>query len=225
MHTLSNSRLTTVSGLALIAGALLTVFFMLHHPSTSAGDLAGALDEIGHEAAISAWVHGLLILVLAGIWFGCYGLTRRLGSGHTLPVLGFMLFTLGVFAYMLAALVSGFIVSEIALYFAGAPVAEMQQAGGFLRANWAANQAFANAGLIGTSLGILCWSVAMLLRQSLVRLAGVVGIMVAALPAVLLVTGHLQLHVLGMTIVVVANSIWYLMTGVLMVWGALRAQD
>ncbi len=225
MHTLSNSRLNPVSGLALMAGAVLTIVFMLHHPTTSAGDLSGVLEEIQHEAAVSAWVHGLMIAVLAGIWFGAYGLTVRLDAGRALPSLGYLLFSLGVLAYMLAAVVSGFIVPEIAAHFGGSQAAEMQQAPGFLAAGWAANQAFANAGLIGTSLGILCWSIALLVHQKLARIAGLIGILVGLFPILLLLGGHLRLHITGMTAVVVVNSIWYLMIGALMLWGELKQES
>ena len=222
MNTTPDTQLNQAAGITLMAGAALAVFFMLHHPSTSSSELGAALGEIRDEGAISAWVHGMLILVMVGIWFGAYGLTRRLGAERALPVLGFMFFSLGTLAYCLAAMISGFIVPQIGLRFADAAPDQMQQALGLLRLSGVSNQAFANAGLIGTSLGIMVWSCVLLAQRSITRLTGAFGMAVGVLPAIMLLTGNLTLHLAGMTAVVVAHSTWYLLVGALMVWGPLK---
>lgn len=219
MHDTRPFQLDRVAGFALMGGALLAVFFMLHHPSTSSGEIGAALAELQAEGALSAWVHGMLIVVMIGIWFGGYGLTVRLGTRQVLPPLGFLLFGLGTVAYCLAATVSGFIVPRIGSEFANSSPELMEQARGMLMLSGITNQAFANAGLIGTSAGILCWSMALAKRTSWARWAGVFGLIVSVLPALLLLTGQLRLHLTGMTLVVVASSAWYLLIGALLVLG------
>lgn len=219
----TSSPLSRASGIALIVGALLTMFFMLHHPSTSSDQLGAALAEIRDEGMLSAWVHGMLMALMVCIWFGTHGLTRALGADRALPILGFMLFSLGTLAYCVAAMVSGFIVPWIGAGFAGSEPETMEQARSLLRLSGVTNQAFANAGLIGTSAGILLWSLSLLARRSSARWLGAAGIAVAAVPAVLLLTGQLRLHVTGMTIVVFADGAWYLLAGWLLLRGRLSA--
>jgi len=222
MNSTSGSQLNRLAGMALMGGAALAIFFMMYHPSTSSHELGAALGEMRDEGAVSAWVHGMLILVMVGIWFGTYGFTRRLGAERTLPVLGFMLFGLGTLAYCLAAMVSGFIVPEIGTSYADVSPDQLETARGLLHISGIANQAFARAGLIGTSLGIVVWSLALITRASIVRFVGIFGLAVGLLPAVLLLTGNLTLHLAGMTGVVVANGIWYVLIGYLMIWGPLK---
>jgi len=222
MNSTPGSQLNRIAGMALMGGAALAIFFMSHHPSTSSQELGAALGEIRDEGVVSAWVHGMLILVMVGIWFGTYGLTRRLGAERALPVLGFMLFGLGTLAYCLAAMVSGFIVPEIGSRFADVPADQLEQAKGMLLISGISNQAFANAGLIGTSLGIVAWSLALMTHASINRIVGILGLAVGLLPAVLLLSGNLTLHLAGMTGVVITQSTWYLLIGYLMIWGPLK---
>jgi hypothetical protein len=210
------NSLTRSAGFTLVACAALAIFFMLHHPSTGAHELAQALDEIRDEGAISAWVHGLLILVMVGIWFGAFGLTRMLGTERELTIVAFLFFSLGTLAYCLAAMVSGFIVPAIGARYAGTPGAEMQQALGMLRVSFISNQAFANAGLVGTSAGIFIWSLELGVHKTAYRWLGFVGALAGLVPLVMMVTGNLTLHLAGMTWVVVAQSAWYAMAGVVM---------
>jgi hypothetical protein len=219
MNASSTGALNRATGIALIAGSILALAFMLHHPSTSAGDLAAALAEISAEGKLSAWVHGLLMVTMTGIWFGTYGLAVCLGTSRPLPVLGFMLFGLGTLAYLLAASVSGFIVPAIGADYAGSPAAEMEHAHALLDLAGTANQVFANAGVIATAAGILAWSISLALRPGSGRWIGVFGIAVSILPALMLLTGHLRLHVTGMTLVVAAHGAWYLLAGWYLAFG------
>lgn len=222
MNDIHEKQASRVAGIILMAAAALAIFFMLHHPSTSSHEMGEALKEIRDEGSISAWVHGLLMLVMIGIWFGTYELTQRLGADRALPILGFMFFGLGTIAYCLAAMVSGFVVPEIGARYAGLSATEIEQARGLLRISGITNQAFAKAGLIGTSVGIFCWSVLLLTRGSSARAAGLIGLVLGLLPPIMLLMGYLTLHVTGMTAVVVAHSAWYGLIGYLMVWGSLR---
>lgn len=221
MNSSSLPAMSKAAGIALIAGALLSVFFMLHHPSTAADSLGAALQEIRTESGIAAWVHGLLIAVMTGIWFGTFGLTARLGADRPLPVLGFMLFTLGTLGYFLAASVSGFIVPQIGNEFAERTPEQMENARAMLVMAGATNQVFAGAGVIGTASGILAWSLTMLQRTAATRWVGFFGIAVAVVPAALLLGGTLRLHVGGMTAVVVAHGAWYLLAGGLLLRGGM----
>lgn len=227
MKTLSDSRLNPTAGWLWIVGAILAIAFMLHHPSMSSHETSELLAELRDEGAISAWVHGLLIVVMMGWWLAGYGLTQRLGNHCVLPVLGLQMFSIGIFGYSIAAIVSGFISPEIGRVFADTSIVQMEQGRNLLRISWAVNQTFANIGLVASSIAIVVWGSALLSRSGVARLAGILGIFAGVVPLLLQFSGHLQLHIVGMTMIVVVQGIWYLLIGVLMLWGPLhdRAQS
>lgn len=226
MHSGSTSGLTRAAGYSFIIGAILALVFMLHHPGISADNTAGALAELRAESAISAWVHGLLMLVLLAVWLGGYGLTRLLGWNRVLPVAGLLLFTLGTLGYCIAAITSGFITPRIGELYAGAPAGQMEYARMLVSNNWLINQAYANAGLIGSSVGVTLWSLALCLGNSgWQKAAGVIGLFAGLVPVVLLFSGHLSLHITGMTAVVVIQGVWYVVCGGVMLRGRLPEPD
>lgn len=225
MNTTSESRLTRAAGYALIIGSVLAVVFMSHHPSTESSGLVERLKELEAEASLSAWVHGLMMIVIVAWLYGAYGLSARLGMRFALPPLGLILFSLGSLAYVLAALVSGFVVSELGVYFAGLNSEQMQLAPALLRAGWIANQALANAAVIATAMAIAIWSLCLLRLGGRLRVLGMLGLLAAVLPAGLLLTGIFSLHVPGMTAVVLANGLWFVITGVVMIRGKLPSMS
>ncbi len=222
MNTLSESRLIPAAGWLWVVGAVLAIVFMLHHPSTSSHETAKMLAELRDKGMLSAWVHGLLIVVMMGWWLAAYGLTVRLGHHRLLPVTGLLMFSVGIFGYSLAAIASGFVAPEIAEIFAGTSTAQMEQGRNLLRISWVVNQAFANLGLIGTSLAILAWGGALITHTGVARVTGVLGIFAGVLPVLLLLSGYLHLDVTGMTMVVVLHCVWYLIIGIQMLWGPLH---
>ncbi|MDX1555532.1 MAG: hypothetical protein R3212_05850 [Xanthomonadales bacterium] len=222
MTNQASKDINRTAGMVLVTGAVLAIAFMLHHPSTGGDSFAAALAELRDEASLSGWVHGALIVVMSGIWFGGYGLSLDLGIKQPLPALGFLAFTLGTLAYAMAAMFSGFITPHIGDVFAESTPEQMEHARALLSLTGAANQAFANAGLIGTAVGILAWSLALVSSAGLGRWVGIFGVLVSALPAVLLLTGHLVLHITGMTLVVVAHGAWYALGGVLLLRGGVQ---
>lgn len=210
-HTAPHS-LHRSAGITWIACGLLSIAFMLHHPSIGSDTLPERLQELSNKAMISAWVHGLLIVLMTGLFYGGVGLSQRLGLQRTLPVLALILFGLGTLAYMLAAIVSGFITPDLGEYFNRHPE-QLASAESLLRAAWAANQAFARAGLIATAAAMTCWSAALCSQPGLRRWVGLAGLLLALIPAALLLTGHLALQVTGMTATVIAVSVWYMLAG------------
>lgn len=218
MNSTSTQTMDQAAGIALMAGAVLALVFMLHHPSTAAEDFAAALAELRAEGATARWVHGLLIVVMSGIWFGGYGLSSNLGLNRPLPLLGLLAFSLGTLAYFTAAMVSGFIVPHLGDVYSGSSPERLEHARALLTLTGITNRVFAGAGVVGTATGILAWSLALLPRPGGGRWIGAFGLAAAIVPAALLLSGHLRLHVTGMTLVVAAHGAWYLLAG----WHLLR---
>ena len=92
------------AGGLLLAGTGASVVLMLHHPTSLGGPDDGLL--LGDWS--NAGVHGGMIVCLMAIGLGGSTVPRWLGEGHLSVRAGRMLFTGGVAALIVAALVNGF---------------------------------------------------------------------------------------------------------------------
>jgi hypothetical protein len=197
------------SGLVLGAGALLSIFLMAHHPTAGSTGLVAAVGEIARKAALSRFVHGGLIACMGLVLLGLVGLSDALGWRLARVRLAMMAYASGFLALAGAALVNGFIVEGLAERYLGAPDGEMEGVRDLLRLCFETNQTLARAGVMGFSAGILCWSLVLLQRAGWAKGIGALGLAAGVLPAAGLLTGHLRLHLHGMTAVVLAQAVWY----------------
>jgi len=209
MNTEFDQKLKRTAAISLLICAVVSIVFMVHHPYTAAETLPERLAEIKNESALSAWVHGVLIVVMLGLTYGIYGVKVHLGSRRPLSVLAFIFYVYGIMAYALAATVSGFVAPEIGIIFAETSIEEMQLARRFLQLAWVSNQGLSYMGLMATSAGIFCWSVLLVLQTGRARMVGVIGLIAGVLPVLMWVFGDLRLNVTGMHFVVVVDAVWY----------------
>lgn len=189
-------------------GAVLSVAFMAHHPSVGSADITNAVAEMSREAAISAWAHGGLIVVIAVMLLGFIGLSDFLGFRFLRVRAATLVYGLGVILMMGAALVSGFIVTGLASAYVGEPDSVLQSLQPALRLCYQVNQTLAKAGTVALSAAILLWSWVLLGESRGARAVGVLGILVGAVPALMLFMGHLRLNVHGMGAVVLGEAVW-----------------
>src|SRR5262249_32739869 len=129
---------------------------------------------------------------------------------------GTIAYAAGVILMIGAALVSGFVVPDVVGRLSSLPVLDAPILQAILILCRVLNQTCANAAGVAMSVGIGCWSVAMLRESGSWRLAGGLGCAVALLPAVGLLSGTLSLNILGMTAVVVIQGVWYVAMALLL---------
>lgn len=187
-----------VAGVAIAAASLASIFLMLHHPRPS-----GAVDPESFGQA-TRHLHGLdpvhasFIAIIGILVFGFMGFADQLGPRKPLVRAGLIAYLIGAFA-MLNALMASTI---------------------------SANPNFAVTAVIATSVAMLLWSVALMHRRGAPRLVGTFGLLTSAGPGVMLlvhgalgagvaagsgaIIAHMPLNVVGMTVVVVIQSIWNL---------------
>ena len=214
----SQSRLF---GWALIAAGVLAVVFMLHHPVAEGGNLAERLASMESMRGVASWVHGLLCAVLVVIWAGLMGLSQNLGWHRFAPVCGFVCISAGSLLYIGAAMISGFVVPELAADGSAGAAKSTHQ---ILALLWHGNQALANAGAVATAAAIGFLSCSMLSRSGLLQWTGGVGVVIAGATLLGLVLGWIALDVRGMTLVTIAHSGWYVLAGLCLL-GPMRAQN
>ncbi len=220
MNQPSHFQSKTAATVLIVGGVLVTVF-MLHHP-TPGGHGPEAVAAIQTTAN---WVHGLLIACLIFIVAGLHAISHRMFKQSFAARLASTSFALGVGCYVLAATVNGFAVPAFAAHFAANPETSATSLNVISRFAWEFNQALSNIGAIATGMAIALWSLCLLRwnagsRQPvitapvwLIWLTGTIGIVAGIAPALALILSYMKLEVLGMTIVVAAHAVWFVLFG------------
>jgi hypothetical protein len=212
-----SGRASPAPGFILSAASLLEVVGMSHHPSVQASDISQAVEQIARFSTLSAVVHGVLITLMLLIAYGFVEFAGRRGLRRPLIRAGAIGYGCGVLAMIGAALVSGFIITELASLIPHATTLDLQINRQLLLLCRVLNQSCANFAVVAMSAGIVCWSLDLCDESGSRRAVGIFGCLVGLVPALALLFGKLQLDVRGMTEVVVVQAAWNIAVAVLMV--------
>ncbi|RZJ40335.1 MAG: hypothetical protein EON86_12630 [Brevundimonas sp.] len=188
------------AGGLMLAGTGASVMLMLHHPTS----LKGADDGLLMHDWSNGAVHGGMVVCLLVIALGVSMVPRWLGERHLSVRAGRMLFTGGIAALIVAALVNGFAAERLA----GPAAAAVQ-----FPVLAALNQTAAVFGMLSMAAAMALWAVRMLGLRPVAKAAGSVGLMGAVLAVGWLIHGG---GAFGLIPAVVA-------TGVFAAWSALTA--
>ena len=185
-----------IAGGAMIAGALLSVLVMSHHPEH--------VDPNG----IVGLVHGAMIALLAVTAFGFAHFALRRGLGRPEVLAGLVAYLIAVFAHIGAGTINGFAVPALAAR--GAALASHDV---FFLA-WEANQALAKLGVCANGIAFAFWSIDFLRRPGLEPKAiGGLGLAAGLAPVVLLGSGSIDMHVAGAILAYGAFAAWGVIVG------------
>ena len=168
MIRLDSNRSDRTVGFILLIASVLSIVAMAHHPS---GVRGGYLVHL---------VHGTMIVLLSGTFFGfCYYSLRR-GLDRPLILAALVAYSLNYFALVIAGTVNGFIVPALAAHGQDIPHA-------FFVFAWESNQAFARLGVAVTAVAFVLWGLDLLRREGgFSRQIGSYGLVAGAAPLVLL---------------------------------------
>ena len=213
-----NDRTSAASGIVLLIASLLEVLGMLHHPSVQTSDISQAVEQIARFSRLSAVVHGVLIALMLLIAYGFVDFALRRGLTRPLIRAGGIAYGCGVIVMVGAALVSGFIITDVASLIPHTTAVDLQINLQILLLCRVLNQACANFSAVAMSAGIVCWSLDLCRNSGLLRAVGVFGCLVGLAPAIRLMFGAVHLDVHGMTAVVLAQAAWYVAVALLMIY-------
>lgn len=211
------------SGIALLAGSIGTLVTMAIHPQGSRG-LTEA--QYVHLATASAVAHTLAIVSMVIFALAAIGLTRRLSAreAHVQPaqpdrlaLAGIVTYSVALFAIVIAAAVSGFIVPRIFIMMVRDEASAAPQWHIVAAAVFQFNLVFSRIYTVAASAAIILWSMSGLRNGGIGRKIAVYGCVSGAVLIVLILIGHLRLDVHGMTAVVLAQAIWFIVVGVQLV--------
>ena len=206
-----------IAGIVLVATTLLSILMMAHHPTASTHEPASLAADLAGKATLSRVVHGALIAMIGLELYAFVVFAGRIANGRSAARAGLVAYAIGAGAMMGAALISGFVMSSLAAYYAGA--ADPAPFVDFARLSMTGNQALANLGVFAMSTAIVLWSIALLHDRARGRWLAIVGFVTGLAPAIALAAGAIRLDVHGMLLVVVAQAVWNLAAGIEMIRG------
>ncbi len=186
----SSERLT---GGLMSAAAILSVLVMAHHPTG------------GGDAALANGVHGALMALNLIILTGFFRFAAREGLERFSAAAGIVLYSAGAFGNLLAATINGFAVPALAARGASNDVFAFA---------WEINQALAYGAVFAISAAFTLWGLALARNGS--RLVAAAGLAAGVLPAALLASGALDMHVAGAAVIYAGQSAFGVIIGVRM---------
>ena len=199
--------------IALVVGSVGMLVTMGLHPSSH--DLLTAGDRFTSVAAVTVGVHALAIASLGALFLGAFAFSRRLSTARHLAPSALVAFGLAVVAGLGAATASGFVGTGLVREILAAEPGAAEGWRLLLGYNGRLNQAFAQVFVMASSVAVTLWSAALVSDRGLPRALGLYGLLMSALLALALASGHLTLGVHGFGLVTLAQAVWFVGAGVL----------
>lgn len=206
-----------IAGGLLFIAALGAMVLITQHPTTGSPGHDSVANEIIAESALNSFVHGGMIAFVLVSYFALSALSRRLGEAHSSVRAAQLLFAAATIAMAGAALVSGFIVPGLAAHYADGAQQDLFITQ--LHVLGETNQALAKMGSIFYGAAIFLWSLRLVALTGLARIAGFVGLVVGALIAAGILSGHLVLNVHGMGVVIFLMGVWFMLVAMQLLRG------
>ncbi|HTD38427.1 MAG TPA: hypothetical protein VK669_13000 [Candidatus Limnocylindrales bacterium] len=209
------------AGIVLVLSSALTVAAIAHHPTiTRATSRSDVLAQVVRFAPLDRAVHAAVIVAACGLLFGLVAFALRRGVRDAGVLAGLIAYAVGTGPAIAAALIDGFLIPAIAARFASADPQTVRTALVLLTVCAAAIQIATKTWLLASSTAIALWSFGLVRQRGIVRAAGAGGIAATVLAlAVVAFTGNFDPHTLG--VVVLAQALWYVAIGALLIRGEL----
>jgi hypothetical protein len=205
-----------VAGYAIGSCALLTMLAIAMHPQAASRNVGDFVIAVARLTPMLRIVHGTVIAFMLALLYGFTVYSLRRGLRREAVVGALVAYAAGVGVLILAALIDGFLIPLVAARYAGVPPDVLRVGAGVLTLCGAAIQVLSKFGVIAMSAAIALWSTDLLRSGGALRIAGIVGCAAALIPVgVLFAAG--QLVPMTLTIIVVAQGIWYLTIATLLV--------
>jgi hypothetical protein len=154
-------------------------------------------------------VHGAVIALAIAIAYGFAIFALRRGLQLPGVVLGIVAFTFGTGAIIGAALIDGFVVSDLAERSVGAAPAAVERVVPLLTLCMSAIDACTMFGLLATAIAALAWAMPLVASHDrATRASGIVGCASAVLTTILLASTHGLLEPRDLLLILLAQTLW-----------------
>jgi hypothetical protein len=203
---MSDDRL---GGIALIAGSIAMLVTMAFHPWGH----QFTEDNYFAMSMLNSAVHTLAIASMAISFLGAIALWRRLDAPGRHSLAALVVFAISVIAGISAATISGFVAPHLLHRLWESDAADKKYWDAVEHLSWWMNQAFAHVLVLASATSVLLWSLAMLRTGRLSRGVAQYGIVLAPVLLVAVGSGHVQLDVHGFGLMVLLQSVWFILVG------------
>ncbi len=202
-----------LAGLALIAGSCGTLITMAFHPQ---GHITSA--QLPGMIRMLILVHGLALACVPVLFLGTWGLSRRLITPSRLNVAGLVLYAFGLIAVMGAAIADGLVTPRVLEQIVASADSQqtMETWRMIQRYTFIWNQAFAQVFVVASSAAIVAWSAAAWRSRTLPHGLAIYGSILGLVTVVTLFSGHLPLDVHRFGAIMLWQSIWFVIAGVVL---------
>ena len=202
------------AGLFLILASLGAIFTMLHHPTIGSDGFSSALQEIRAEAPVNRLIHGVMITFALVFYIALTIHSRLLNRQHILTTAGDVFMAAATAAMCGAALISGYMTTDLAFRYDDALAADAEIFRAQLRLTGAGNQALATFGSVAYGAAVLSWSLRLATHRPRALIAGGLGVAIGGGVVVAILSGWVILDVAGMSAVIIALSAWFAAAGI-----------
>ncbi len=211
---LNRSRSAKIAGLVLLALSFLSLLAISHHPTLGSPGYEDLAHEAVAESGVNGMVHGALIVITIGFYLTLCVFSDRLGPEYLVARAGKVSLATATIAMTGAALVSGFIVQDLAQSAIHASaesefIAPLHMLG-------AVNQVLAKTGVLGYGAAMLFWSVRLVAMAGFARLCGIAGGIAGAALIGGILSQDLVLDVHGMGLTLAIMCAWFVTAAILM---------
>lgn len=174
-----------LAGVVIVASAVASIAAVALDSMASGHDALSIMQSMVKLQSSHQLVHIVAMACLAGLTFGYSVLSQRLGVRRAPVLAGLVAYGFGSMLMMIAAVIDGFISTDVAAMFVGKSPEAVKA--GYWMIQAASNGALidlARVSWVFQSIAALCWSVALLGEQGYARKVGMLGLVVGTLPAV-----------------------------------------
>ncbi len=214
-------RHVRAAGWVLLVTAVLSVVIMAMHPTSGTHDHAEFVDRMGRGLPGNTFVHGSLITLLLAIGICLLWLRDLLGPNRPLVRAGMVALVVGLAGNVVAGLVNGFILPNVAARYVGIDEAGLAAVWPVLALCREVNATAARVGIVGLSLSALLWSCTLAGVPGWRRWMGVGGVLCGLAPLAMHAGEHLRVDVPGFRLFVVIYGVWCVLGGVVLIaWRA-----
>ncbi len=196
----------------LVLGSVAGIITMVLHPVGPPGGALPSPHAMETLTRLNRVIHGLALAGLPMMFLGALALTRRLGRDGRRPLAALVVYGFALVAIMAAGCLSGFVGSDIlGRMVAGDPKLESRRM--LLDYTFRLNQAFSSVYTVGTCVAIFLWSMETMRTRLLSRALGIYGLVLGPVIVGALFGGFLPLDVHGFGLVVLVQSVWFIVAG------------
>ncbi len=213
-----------VYGFILALATLAVVILVAHHPVADLHDRAQGLNNIIAITATDQWVHGALMAIVVLFAVGFSGFAWRLGIDHPAVMAGWLSYLFGCLALILAVLIGGFIVPDIARSF-GAAMQTHPAAYDLIAFSGMLIQGLTKTGFVMTGFAFVMWAHALAHHKGGARIIAAVAILTGGLSAAYVLSSPAAFNPRTLFWFFVAQMAWNMTVAFWMIRGLKRPQS